>query len=181
MFHCKRLLFLSLLVFVIKQSSQSPLGSKVEAENVDLNVDLSCVSNSTCIKSVSKKIVRALSSRKVIDFGAFTIEPVKNAKKIEGRSMSKLWDFANNNALRVPLGSYSLALQRSEEYDNYLEVSISKNTEGKQHFQPTKINTKVCQTSFLSDRRIGERENVILLNFHEFHSPKISIRLKALE
>lgn len=131
MFHYQKFVFLSVLVLVIKQSSQSPLASKAQPANVDLNVDLECIANATCVKNVSNKVVRALAMKKVIDFGAFVIEPVKNAKKVEGRSMSKLSEFVNNNAIRVPMGAYSLSLQRSEEYDNYLEVAISKTVEGK--------------------------------------------------
>lgn len=130
MFHYKQVLCLSVLVLVVQQSSQSPVASKAESDNVDLNVDISCVANATCVKNVSSKVVRALNQKKVIDFGAFSIEPLKNAKKVEGRSVSMFWDIAGSNALRVPLGSYSLTLQKSEEHDNYLEVAISKTVEG---------------------------------------------------
>lgn len=130
MFQYKKFLCLSVLVLLIEQSSQSPTGSKVEHE--DLNVDLSCIANATCVKNTSNKVVKALNLRKVIDFGAFTIEPVANAKVVEGRSMSKFWEVAGSNALRVPLGAYSLSLQKSAEYENYLEVSVSKTFEGKE-------------------------------------------------
>lgn len=128
MFQYNKFLFLSVLVVVIKHSSQSPVAAE---ENVDLNVDLSCVADATCIKSLSNKVVRALSQKKVIDFGAFVIEPLKNAKPFEGRSMSKLWEFVSSNAVKIPVGAYSLSLQKSEEYDNYLEVVVSKTVEGK--------------------------------------------------
>lgn len=131
MFQYKKFLFLSVLVVVIKQSSQSPVSSKTESQTVDLNVDITCIANASCISKVANKVVRALNLKKMIDFGAFTIEPVKNVKKVEGRSMSKLAEIINGNALRVPLGLYSLSLQKSEEYDNYLEVSVSKTVEGK--------------------------------------------------
>lgn len=123
------ILFLTVLVVVIKQSSLSPI-TQDDNQNVDLNVDLLCIANSTCVKNITNKVVRALNMKKVIDFGAFMIEPVLNAKKVEGRSMSKIAELISSNSLRVPLGSYSLSLQKSEEYDNYFEVSISKLVEG---------------------------------------------------
>lgn len=131
MFQYRKFLFVSVLVVVIQRSSSLPVGSISHDENVDLNVDLSCIANASCITNVSNKVVRALNMKRVIDFGAFTIVPVKNQKQVEGRSMSKFWEFATSNALRVPLGSYSLLLQRSEEHDNYLEVAVSKVVEGK--------------------------------------------------
>lgn len=135
MFHFNKVLCLSVLVLVINQSTQSPVKPQ-ESQSVDLNVDISCITNASCVTNVSNKVVRALSSKKVIDFGAFSIEPVMNAKKAEGRSMSKLWELTNSNSLRVPIGSYSLTLQKSQDYDNYFEVSVSKTVEGKQHRKP---------------------------------------------
>lgn len=130
MYHYKKFLCLSVIALVIKQSSQSPVAPKAHEGNLDLNVDLSCIANVTCVNNVSNKVVRALNLRKVVDFGAFTIEPVSGAKATEGRSMSKFWEFASSNALRIPLGAYSLSLQKSEKYDNYLEVAVSKTEEG---------------------------------------------------
>lgn len=132
----KKFFVLAVLVLVIKQSSPSPIAPKDEDnQKVDLNVDLSCIANSSCVKNFSTKVVRALNMKKVIDFGAFTVEPVKNAKKeVEGRSMSKIGELINSNSLRVPLGSYSLSLQKSEQYDNYFEVSFSKIVEGESAF-----------------------------------------------
>lgn len=131
MFHCKKVLCLSVIVLVIKQTSTSPIGSQESQEEiVDLKVDLSCVANASCISNMANRIVRSLKMKKWIDFGAFSVEPVKNVKTVEGRSTSKLWDIAASNSLRVPFGAYSLSIQKSEEYDNYLEVSISQTIEG---------------------------------------------------
>lgn len=136
MFQYKNVLFLSVLVLVVKQSSQSPVNSvdQSDNQNMDLNVDFSCITNPTCIKSVSNKLVKGLSQKKVMDFGAFVVEPVENPKD-EGRSVSKFSDILANNALRVPFGGYSISLQKSEDYENYLEISISNAAEGKEIFQ----------------------------------------------
>lgn len=132
MFHYKVQFFLSVFIVAIKQSSQSPIESQAsKVENVD--VDISCVANATCVQSVSNKVVRALHMRKAINFGGFIIEPRPNAEKVEGRSVSKLWDLARSNTLRVPIGAYSLSLQKSEEYENYLEVAVEgKKAQNKQ-------------------------------------------------
>lgn len=128
----KNLLCLSVLLLAVTQSLQSPVAMSSESDNVDLNVDFGCIANAACATSVSSKVVKALNLRKSIDFGAFVIEPLPNAKTVEGRSLSKFWEFANGNSLRIPLGAYSLSLQKSEDYDNYFEVSVSKTVEGKE-------------------------------------------------
>lgn len=130
MFHYEKFLCLTVIALVIKQSSQSPVGSKAQEANLDLKLDLSCIANVTCVNNVSNKVVRALNLRQAVDLGLFTIEPVPGAKATEGRSMSKFWEFASNNALRIPLGAYSLSLQKSDQYENYLEVAVSKTEEG---------------------------------------------------
>lgn len=125
-----RALLLSVFLVIVTQSSQSPVDqASQKPENLD--VDISCVANVACVKNVANKVVRALHKKKAIDFGSFSIEPKKNTKKVEGRSMPKLWELTTNNALRVPLGPYSLTLQKSEEYENYFEVAVSKTVEGK--------------------------------------------------
>jgi hypothetical protein len=126
-----RVLLLSVFVVIITQSSQSPV-DPLPQQPENLNVDISCVANAACVTNVVNKVVRALHMKKAIDFGSFSIEPKKNSKKVEGRSVSKLWELTANNALRVPLGSYSLTLQKSEEYENYFEVALSKTVEGKE-------------------------------------------------
>lgn len=135
MFHINRALLLSVFVMIITQSTQSPVDPLPQVENLD--VDISCVANATCVKSVASKVVRALHLKKAINFGSFAIEPKKNPKKVEGRSMSKFYELATNNALKVPIGSYSLSLQKSEEYENYFEVAVSKTVEGKKNFDQT--------------------------------------------
>lgn len=128
--NCKKALFISVLIVAIKYSSQSPVAKEDISQNVDIDVDIACLANSTCVKSVSNKVVRALKLKKSIDFGLLSITPIKNAKT-EGRSFTKFWDIASSNSIRVPLGSYSLTVQKSDEYDNYLEVALSKSVDGK--------------------------------------------------
>lgn len=119
----KKVLLLSVLVVVIKSSVS------VQTSSEDINVDISCITNATCLKGVSNKAIRALKLKKTLDFGIFTVEPLKNAKT-EGRSFTKFWDIASSNAIRVPIGKYAVNVQRSEEYANYLEVAVTKAVEG---------------------------------------------------
>lgn len=146
---CKNIFCMSVIILVIDHSLQSPITPATETENVDLNVDLGCFANATCVNTVTSKVLKALSLRKSIDFGVFTIEPITNAKgKAEGRSFSKFWEYASSNAFRVPFGSYSLSLQKSEEHEKYLEVSISKTVEGRCALKKS-YSFKKCQNSCL--------------------------------
>lgn len=123
----KKVLLLSVLVIVVKSSVQTPVAS---SSHEDISVDISCITNATCLKAVSNRAIRALKLKKALDFGAFTVEPLKNAKT-EGRSFTKFWDIASSNSIRVPVGQYALNIQRSDEFDNYLEVAVTKSIEGK--------------------------------------------------
>lgn len=143
-------LLLSVFVVVINQSSQSPTGTQLpQVENVD--VDFACVANATCVKSVANKVVRALQLQKAIDFGAFMIEPKPFSKTVEGRSMTKLMDLANNNKMRIPIGSYSLSLKKSEDFENYFEVAVSKTNEGKKKIS---IDEKQQKYPFLGASKV---------------------------
>lgn len=120
----KKVLFITVLVVAIKHSSQSPVAHE-DNEKVDIDVDVACIANTECLKTVSNKVIRALKLKKSIDFGLLNITPIKNAVT-EGRSFTKFWDIASSNSIRVPLGSYALTVQKSDEHDNYLEVAVSK-------------------------------------------------------
>jgi hypothetical protein len=136
----KKVLFISVFIFAyVKQSAQSPVS--VDEQSVEVDIEVDCISNATCLKSVSNKVVRALKLKKSLDFGLFTIEPLKNAQT-EGRSFTKFWDIASSNSIRVPIGNYAVNVQKSNEYDNYLEVAVSKIVEGRNsliHFSIEKL------------------------------------------
>jgi hypothetical protein len=130
----KSAILIVLMFALMNKSSQSPIDSQQQNEvnKVDISMKFSCALNSSCVESVSNRVVRALKSRSAVDFGIFTIEPVKNGlKSEEGRSMSKVWDFVNGNSIRVPFGKFSFNLQRSNEHENSLEFFIGQKVEGK--------------------------------------------------
>lgn len=83
-----------------------------------------CVNNATCISAVSEDVMQRLRSRKPVQLGIISIDPVGHGvTSFMGRSMSFL-DILNGNALKVPLGPMLLSVQRSIEYENYLEVAL---------------------------------------------------------
>lgn len=129
MFHVKSAIFSIFFVVLLKESSQTPVNAKHGGE-VNISMDMSCVLETTCVDSVALKVVRALKTRAPVDFGIFSIEPVKDIKVEEGRSMSKLWDFMSSNVLRIPFGSYSVNLQKSTEKKNGLDLSVTQTFEG---------------------------------------------------
>lgn len=84
----------------------------------------SCVNNASCISAVSQDVMQRLRSRKPVQLGMISIEPVGNGvTSFTGRSISFL-DILNGNALKVPLGPMLLSVQRSDEYKNFLEVAL---------------------------------------------------------
>lgn len=93
----------------------------------------SCVNNASCISAVSQDVMQRLRSRKPVQLGVISIDPVGHSvTPFTGRSMSFL-DILNGNALKVPLGPMLLSVQRSDEYKNYLEVALLRKSsdEGK--------------------------------------------------
>jgi len=153
-----------LVVCAIQNSLQSPLAQQQQQQQSDnlKSLDISCVINATCIKNVSNKLVKALNTHKSIDFGSFSIEPVKGAKS-EGRSASNLWNIVNTNALRVPFGSYALNVQKSNEYDSYMEVAVAKVEGGSgENCQFSELIINICKTHRTRTRK---KANAILHSF----------------
>ena len=102
-----------------------------ENENVLNNLSWSCVNNATCVRSIAKDVVHKLRERKGVNFGVFNIEPVKRIPlDAEGRS-SKVMSFLSGNAVNFPIGPLVFGIERSEEYPNYLEISLKRKIEGK--------------------------------------------------
>ncbi|KAL7019380.1 hypothetical protein ACKWTF_011100 [Chironomus riparius] len=178
----KTVLFISVLVFAIKLCSPSPVAHEDNQQNVDIDIDIACIANSTCLKSASNKVIRALKLRKSIDFGLLSITPLKN-EGIEGRSFTKFWDIASTNSLRIPLGQYSLSVQKSEEHENYLEVAVSKTiVEGRARRDRKQMQFFV--PSFLVASQVGwwllALAGVTLLSIKAFLVSKIALVIAAV-
>lgn len=97
-----------------------------------------CANNASCFNSIKNEFLHGLQQRKSFNFdGLFSIEPTVSDKSkpiSEGRGfMSNI--FADNK-LRIPFGGLAMTIARAEQYPDYLEVAIEKNTpeEGMAHF-----------------------------------------------
>lgn len=102
------------------------------SDKVDLkNVNSTCVSNMACIQRLANQVFEGLSEHKVVDFGVVAIEPVEGQKSATTGRSAKLVDFMGANKLKIPIGSYYLSVQKSDEYKNYFEFAVGKNVEGK--------------------------------------------------
>lgn len=88
------------------------------------NLNWDCANNATCVKSVSDYIFSNLQNRKSIKFGEIIVDPT-DTKPFTGRSMS-FWNFLSGNALKIPFGPMMLSIQRSANYDSYIEVALLK-------------------------------------------------------
>lgn len=88
------------------------------------NFNWKCANNASCVKSVTNFILNNLQQRKPIEFGEIIVDPI-DSKPFTGRSLS-FWNFLNGNALKIPFGPVMLSLQRSVNYDNYIEVALLK-------------------------------------------------------
>lgn len=88
------------------------------------NFNWKCANNATCVKSVTNFILNSLEQRKPIQFGEIMVDPI-DKKPFTGRSLS-FWNFLNGNALKIPFGPVMLSVQRSVNYDNYIEVALLK-------------------------------------------------------
>lgn len=107
----------------------------INSDKVEINkASLSCIQNKTCAKDLANDFVGALNKQKKIDFGAFSIEPTNDkVKPNEGRS-SKFSSLFSRNLVKIPLGAFDFTVQKSSDYDNYLELAVARRVEGNTHF-----------------------------------------------
>lgn len=90
------------------------------------NLNWECANNATCVKNIKDEVMRGLQNRKSLDFGVATIEPIdgQTAPISQGRGfMSSVF---SENAIRIPFGGYSINLQKSPQYKDYLELAVLK-------------------------------------------------------
>uniref|UniRef100_A0A182TZ94 Uncharacterized protein n=1 Tax=Anopheles melas TaxID=34690 RepID=A0A182TZ94_9DIPT len=105
-------------------------GASVPQKDTSLASRLSwdCANDVNCVAGLAKDVMQKLQSRRSIDFGVFSVQPVEHVP-VDGEGRSSL-DFLSSNALQVPVGPTVLNVERSADYPNYVEVSLLKKEDG---------------------------------------------------
>ncbi|XP_055524593.1 uncharacterized protein LOC129718163 [Wyeomyia smithii] len=145
----------SILVICIAAQSALAEESKEEAasENVLNELSWSCANNASCVKRLASDVVRKLKTRKAIDFGAFSIEPVERIPlTVEGRS-SRALDFLSGHAIKFPIGPMVFNIERSADYPNFIEVSLLRKADGAR--RTTRKHMRFFVPAFLVFSQIG--------------------------
>lgn len=101
------------------------------SENFSISEHLSwkCANNATCVNKIAKSVSAFLKNGRAINFGLFELTPLDTKPKFTGRSSSMILDVLGGNAVKVPIGPMVFNIQRSVDYDNYLEISLLKKNE----------------------------------------------------
>ena len=118
-------------VFVMQSVNGHAIKNNLSSSFIEDNISWSCANNATCVSQVSNEILNSLKTRKPIKISGIVIEPLKQSAE-SGRS-ANFMDWMNGNSLKIPFGSMTLSVQRSDKYNDYMEVALlSKYTnEGK--------------------------------------------------
>ncbi|KFB38725.1 AGAP004127-PA-like protein [Anopheles sinensis] len=121
----------SILVICVVAVQGASVARKAEAAaSVADELSWSCVNNVTCVAGLAKDVIQKLQSRRSVDFGVFSVQPLERLPlSVDGRSSGAL-DFLSSHALKVPLGPMVVNVERSADYPNFVEVSLLKKDDG---------------------------------------------------
>ncbi|XP_053682012.1 uncharacterized protein LOC128732716 [Sabethes cyaneus] len=140
-------------ILVICIAAQSALAEEAAPENVLNELSWSCANNASCVKRLARDVVQKLKTRKAIDFGAFSIEPVERIPlTVEGRS-SRALDFLSGHAIKFPIGPMVFNIERSADYPNFIEVSLLRKADGAR--RTTRKHLRFFVPAFLVFSQIG--------------------------
>ena len=158
------------------------LATSVDSENlIQTSMNWGCINNASCIKTVSDTALRQLHNKRSVNVGIFTIEPIKTKQVTSGRS-SKMMNFLSGNSVRIPIGPMVFSVQRSEDYDNYLEVSLLKKVTGEG--RKIKKHLQLYIPTFLAFNAVGwmlmAAMGVTVLTFKAFLVSKIAFVLASV-
>lgn len=92
-----------------------------------------CANNASCVKDVSAEILESLKQNESVTLAGISVDPI-DTTQFSGRSLS-FSGLLNGNRLKVPLGPVLLSVQRSRDYNDYIEVALlKKSNEGTKSF-----------------------------------------------
>lgn len=118
----KKLVLISVVLCLLVQIS---LSEKVNDENLKNKMNWSCVNNASCINNIANNVIKKLNRRESVNLGFMSVTPIET-KSFTGRGTSRILDFLSGHAVQVPIGPMVFNVQRADDYENYLEVSLLK-------------------------------------------------------
>lgn len=122
-------MFLKCLVFLFAMNVLSSV-KECTAYSLSDHLNWECANNATCLNKVSSTILEKLKQNESITLGGISVEPT-DTTQFSGRSFS-FTGLLNGNRLKVPLGPVLMSVQRSKDYNDYIEVALlKKSNEGK--------------------------------------------------
>lgn len=116
---------LKCVVFVVLFSFA--LANESSSESLLSKLSWNCANNASCVNEVKDEFMKGLQERRAFEFGdLFAIEPIGDRSKPINEGRGLMSDIFSENALTIPLGSYSFRVQRSPEYKDYLELTLER-------------------------------------------------------
>lgn len=96
------------------------------SELLQRSLNWECANNATCVKNVKQELMNGLQNRRAMDFGVAVIEPIEGHRAPISTGRGFVSSVFSENALRIPIGGFSVNLQKSSQYKDYLELSLTK-------------------------------------------------------
>lgn len=127
----KKMCLKSVVLLVVVVISLAAASENDSGDWLDSKLSWECANNASCLESIKTDFVKGLQERRSFNFGgAFSIEPTGDVSKPINEGRGFVSDIFSGNALRIPIGGMAVTIQRSPEYQEYLEVALVKSFEG---------------------------------------------------
>lgn len=125
-------MFNKYLVFLFALNAISSV-TECTAYTLSDHLNWECANNASCVKDVSSQILESLKQNESVTLAGISVDPI-DTTQFSGRSLS-FSGLLNGNRLKVPLGPVLLSVQRSRDYNDYIEVALlKKSNEGTESF-----------------------------------------------
>lgn len=121
----KKIVLISVVLCLLVQIS---LSENLNDENLKNKMNWSCVNNASCINNIANNVIKKLSQKESVNLGFMSITPIET-KSFTGRGTSRILDFLSGHAVQVPVGPMVFNIQRADDYENFLEVSLLKKSD----------------------------------------------------